>query len=452
MERPYKPRILVLITNPFAMINVIHSGLIGELGKRWHISILSNLLTESDIVHFNHHFCLNMELLKTPVPALSWFEKRVRSSQVLLFGHFFNLATFRIKLFERHRAVQWVFHTIRGSYLIRLFTGWLLLQTRGWLIRHTTRPDEYQALLRHNFRAVLSTSPLDLRENKIINSLKSCGIKCISMLISWDNLTSKGIINTNFDMVLVWNELMAAEYNRFYQMFGDIGCVCVTGVPRFDIYFKKMPFNAILTRLSGIDPDKRVILFATGAVKHHSCQNYIIDDLLEYGKEKRDILILVRCHPGDDPDRYRQYSCSKKLVFYQPFNMKSPVPPVDFLETLQLQLEACYVCVQVASTMFLDAAACNKPVISIAYDAHPGTPYISSVRRFYDYSHHFPLHKLLEGHIAYNKAELFVKLDEALKCPHTTGNSWETAKPIIHHCAPDSTHLTTQYIQVCLDR
>lgn len=444
MERATQKHILVLITNPFAVINVIHSGLMSELGKYYSISVMSDLLTKTDIERFNAHFHLDMHLLQMPVNPISGLTKLLRTAQMLFFGHFFHLETIRIKVLERARIVHWLFCISRKNHALTLLSGWLTLCIRNWLIRHTILPGFYDSVAGYDFQAVISTSPLDLRENAVVNSLNAHGIPCTSAIISWDNLTSKGVINAKSDMILVWNAAMALEYRRFYSIFGDNAVVRITGIPRFDIYFQNTPKqNLILNNKSQIRT--RTILFSTGAVKHHACQNYIIRDLLEYAEARPEIMILVRCHPGDDVKRYTCFSGIKNIRFFEPFDA-SGIPPADFLEILHLQLASCEVCLQVASTMLLDAAASDKPCISIAYDARSDVDYASSVKRLYDYSHQLLLPNGLKQHIVCNRGELFEKLDKIL----TDGdaqNGLRDVESVIHHCAPESVRSTTQHIR-----
>ncbi len=437
---------LILITNPFAVVNVIHSGLMAELGKHYRISVMSDLLTEADIERFNKHFHLNMHWLPIPVPTISRFTKWLRASQTLLFGHFFDLETIRIKVMERGPIVHWLFCISRKSRTLTLLSGSLMIFVRNWLIRRTTLPGLYTLFAKYDFHALISTSPLDLRENAVANSLQTHGIPCLSIIISWDNLTSKGIINTNSDMVLVWNKRMALEYRRFYAVFGDNAVVRIAGIPRFDIYFRNPPEpNLNFNNLS--NSETQLILFSPGAAKHHSCQKYIIRDLLEYAEGQAHMMILVRCHPGDDMRRYECFRGIKNLRFFQPFGESiSGVPPADFLEILHLQMARCHVCLQVASTMLLDAVACNKPCISIAYDAHSDLHYARSVKRFYNYSHQQLLPNSLKQHIVYDRRELFGKLDEILADSNVPNHLRNALEPVIHHYTPDSVRLTTQFI------
>ncbi|WP_353723105.1 CDP-glycerol glycerophosphotransferase family protein [Dyadobacter sp. 676] len=454
MEKSDKQHLLILVTNPFAILNLIHSGLAGELDKTFRISIMSDLLTKVDVNRFNEHFHLEMQWLATPVPTLSILDKWLRTLQMLIFGYYFDLATLRIKLTE-YPALHWLFSVIWQALLLRSFCGRLLVFMRTWLIRRTGRPARYGSLPEQEFCAVLSSSPLDLRENKIVNFLKAKGIRCIAMIISWDNLTSKGVMNMQPDLVLVWNKLMSLEYRRLYSFWGNTGLVRIIGIPRFDIYFKEAVFTqkqSDFKRLLGISCDTRIILYSTGAAKHHICQNYIIEDLLTYARARQDMMVVVRCHPHDAPERYLRYDGIQNLRILWPMGENdTSIPPPDFLEMLASQLAACDVCVQVASTIFLEAAACNKPTIGIAYDEDPDIPYIRSVRRFYDYSHQLPLDEFLPDHTVRNKRDLFEKLDEILAGGHSRKNLREAIKPFIHYDTPDSVRFTAQCIREWLD-
>ncbi|ACT94577.1 hypothetical protein [Dyadobacter fermentans] len=448
MERANKKRILLLITNPFAAINVIHSGLLSELEKCYEISVMSDLLTEGDVGSFNEHFKLNMHLMETPVASAPGFIRRLRIFQTVLFGLFFDVATIRIKLMEKGALVHKLFCIARQSSLLIFLSGRLLIYLRRWLIRKMTHPARYASLAECQFDAVLSTSPLDMRENEIMNSLKAYGVRGISMIISWDNLTSKGIINADAGLVLVWSETMAREFDRFYWLFGDNATVRIVGVPRFDVYHRNTCKKSLPAAMRMADEGRAThkILFSTGAAKHHSCQNYIIDDLLEYAKTQPGLAILVRCHPADDPARYVRYTSCGNVRLFQPF-AGNETPPADFLETLRAQLSLCRVCVQVASTMFLDAAACNTPVISIAYDARDDVPYAHSVRRYYDYSHHLPPHAFLQASVVRKRQELFGKLDEILETHAATSTLRNAIAPLVHHSGPDSVSATAQHIR-----
>lgn len=452
MEKAGKKSILILITNPFAALNVIHSGLANELEKWFSISVISDFLSEADIRHLNSHFGLEMVPLRKSLPRVSRLENWLRTCQMLAFAHCMNLGTVHTKLREQSRIAGWIFSFTQRFWIVRQICVFLTVVIRNWLIN---RAKVQGATSNWNFSAVISSSPLDIRENKLSNALILRNIPCISMIISWDNLSSKGVMNVDPTLVLVWSNIMAGEYARLYGIFGYSAIVRPCGVPRFDIYFKTPGHSRSLIHLKeqlGIPPAAKVILFCTGAAKHHVCQNYIMDDLLEYAATNPNLAFIIRCHPGDEPNRYRRYTKIKNIHLFQPFCSRTgnlDCPPANFANILKLHLTMSDVCVQVASTMYLDASACNKPTINIAYDAQPNMPYTQSVRRFYDYSHQAPLRQLPDPSIVYNRQELFEKLDEVLHCRKPFPDFRTKIRPIIHHCSPNAVRVAARHIRKC---
>jgi CDP-glycerol glycerophosphotransferase (TagB/SpsB family) len=105
------------------------------------------------------------------------------------------------------------------------------------------------------------------------------------------------------------------------------------------------------------------------------------------------IQFLVRIHRRDDVGRYAAIAGS---------NVKFQVPgaPIAHLDDQRLMeqsdlrllrdtLAYTDVLVNTASTISIDAAALDKPVVNIKFDLHK-TDYIHSVRRYFDMVHYKP--------------------------------------------------------------
>lgn len=429
-------------------MNVIHSGLAKKLEEEYILSIMSDLITHRDIEHLNGHFQTSMQLLPVTIPKVSRPVQWLRISQKFLFYHLFKIETLDIKIMQRSGVLRQIIRTTAESPAMQCLSKLLLILIRKILIRLITRRQRYLSLSRYRFVGVVSTSPLDIRENEIANSLK---IKKAAIVISWDNLTSKGLMNADHDLIIVWNRFMADEYRRFHSIFGVSGQIEITGIPRFDLYFREKSLHEALCEIQPqlpIRSEEKVILFATSATRHITCQRYILEHLVEYSETKPDVVIWVRCHPGDDLASYQHFADIPHIRLISPFRdslFNARIPPLDFLHTLHAQLRVCHVCVQVASTVRLDAAACDKPVVSIAYDECE-TRYLRSVGRLYDYTHQIPLNRLGIDHRIHSKQELFEKLDEILNTPSGKLNYKSAIIPLIHHSKPISTELTKKYI------
>jgi hypothetical protein len=423
MKSRARKRILVIITNGFAAMNVIHSGLMAILCKEYEIHILTDLMDDRLHEEINNQFQMDTRIFRTKIPKERAVLKWLRKLEKAVFFKYFEIETQHIK-----NKSQYGFFRHAVIFALNLLTFLnvclpLLLALRKRIIATSVVPDLAESISSGKFSGIISTSPLDIRENIIINSQKN-KIATLAMVISWDNLTTKGLINADHQYILVWNKLMAAEYAKFYQPFRIKNQkICITGIPRFDAYFEVGRINSTsnFKEKFQFPHTNKVILFATSATKHLPNQADIVSHLLEYSKTRANINVLVRCHPGDD---FRQYEHFKKeenirIWFSERWNSANlnAIPEPDTLLSLEEMLRYSDVCVNIASTIRLDAAACNKPVINVAYDGEMKKPYPESVRSLYDYTHQIPLNRLGIDTMVFSKFEMFSFLDETLFGP-----------------------------------
>lgn len=461
MEQLYKKPILLLITNSFAAINVIHSGLIKEIDKKYEVHILSSLLGKAEIALINNHFNIHVHLIDIPFPSENGLITLLRKIQKALFFHYFNIETHKIKSLGENRLLNFI--TCQILFVLNAFqlSKPFLILTRKLIISLSGHSHTLKRLHSSGFCGVISSSPLDIVENRIVNFLSRGKIPSIGMIISWDNLTSKGIINTNHNCILVWNRFMADEYRKFYSVFGIKEAeICITGIPRFDIYFKKPAVErteiAFREKYSIKSSDK-IILFATSCCKLFPHQIAIMQDLVTYVRKNKNVTLIVRCHPADNFDLYQQFSYEDNLRIWLPEDQITSVglkstawmPHLNFLDSLTEMIRHCDVCIHVASTMRLDAAACNKHIISIGYDGNSRLAYAESVRRLYDYSHQIPLNKLKIDKMVTDKQELFNALNTVLTKSRKCDNL-SKIEPFIFHKEPKSVSTAMSAIEKCL--
>lgn len=249
---------------------------------------------------------------------------------------------------------------------------------------------------------------------------------------------------------------MLEEYNRLYALFGaPLPLIYATGIPRFDIYFSPINDRSSISRFQKkyqINGSDKIILFATSAPVHFPNQTDIVKHLLQYSARKQNIKIIVRCHPSDDFKLYEQFQNEANCRIWYENNFKenslvsSKFPDLHTLHGLYEMLEYCNVCINVASTIRLEAAACNKPGISIAYDGDVSLPFPHSVKRFYSYNHQIPLNNMGIDTMVYSKNELFNALDKTFSSS-VKRSYHEKIRKFIHHSGPFAVSNTMNYIQ-----
>jgi hypothetical protein len=253
----------------------------------------------------------------------------------------------------------------------------------------------------------------------LIMAAKCLGIPTVSFVFSWDNLTTKGRIAAPFDHYVVWSNLMKEELLKYYQ---DISadCVHVVGTPQFDPYADE---NLLWSReefFHRIHGDGKLPLICyTGGDRQTAPEDpkhvAILMNLIRSGSIKGNPQVVLRPAPVDDGTRYdvirRQYP---ELIYCRPAWLQTdpeawvatiPLPAdVQFLANLTYHADLN---VNMASTMTLDYAIHDKPIVNIAFDASSPPPFKASIwDLYYQYEHYRPVVELGAARFARSPQEL----------------------------------------------
>jgi hypothetical protein len=135
----------------------------------------------------------------------------------------------------------------------------------------------------------------------LLRAARRLGIRSAYPVPSWDNLTNKGLLRDSPDLVLVWNELQAAEAVELHGV--PRGAVRVTGAPAYDHWFDWQPSRtrANFCRQVGLDPDQPFVLYAGSSAFVAPGEAAFFRRWLEavraHGGTLRDVGVLVRPHP-----------------------------------------------------------------------------------------------------------------------------------------------------------
>ena len=166
---------------------------------------------------------------------------------------------------------------------------------------------ELIAFLTTNRPDVLVVSPLiDAASDQVdlVRAARRLGVRVAVGIASWDNLTNKGLLRVEPDLVLVWNEAQKAEALRFHGVPGDR--VAVTGAQLFDRWFERTPARDRATFCDAVGlPDARpFLLYTTSSVfiarselELPFVRKWIAALRRSPDRAVRDIPVLVRPHP-----------------------------------------------------------------------------------------------------------------------------------------------------------
>lgn len=239
---------------------------------------------------------------------------------------------------------------------------------------------------------VFSTDIQSELDVALLNEAKRRSIKAIGMVRSWDNLTSKGLMRSVPDVLLVWNYIVMQEAIQFHYIKKD--SITVIGIPHYDdyttyTYSSKEDF----CKKVGANPLKKIVLVIPIGDRYirNNCVDRDVVDILD--KELSDeYQILVRLPPGDyvrELETKKDIWKNNRVVFDRsstPFsNIKiSELSKEDDIH-LANTIKWSDIVVAGPSTAVIDAVYMDKPVILFAFDGYEEREYLDSIRRYYDY-------------------------------------------------------------------
>lgn len=154
---------------------------------------------------------------------------------------------------------------------------------------------------------VVIVSPLvDAASDQVdlVRTAQSMGIPAVAAIASWDNLTNKGHIRVEPDLVTVWNAHQKAEAVTYHGVPPDR--VAVTGAQLFDRWFERRPSQTRdeFCRMVGLPADRPVILYtgssvfiARSEVEAAFARRWIVALRESADSTLREAAILIRPHP-----------------------------------------------------------------------------------------------------------------------------------------------------------
>ncbi len=250
---------------------------------------------------------------------------------------------------------------------------------KRWLRRYSSQAVKTQ-LQRLNPTVVWLTLWGLAGEESYLSAARALGVPLVTSIVGFDNPFTQGF-RPRFDRYYVWNEAMQ---DALMQIEPDLSRsrVAVTGTPQFDFHRREtMRWGRpeTLARL-GIPTEDRYFLYAANHPVHTPNEPALLRRLVDrLGEDERlgQHRVVVRLHPLDSTERWRSIDGNDdRLVLSRPFH-----PPCDdhgwsvsSLEDQALLVSSLMhadACINIASTIALDAAILDRPTISLELSAEP---------------------------------------------------------------------------------
>lgn len=270
---------------------------------------------------------------------------------------------------------------------------------RELLLREYPHAAEYEErLVDYGADLVVSTLPHAHEEAPPAIVARHLGIPVAAWINSWDNLTSKPAYYTGYDHYFVWSERMREDLLRYYPEAAG-GTVDVTGVPHFDWHYRetlRMTREELCAR-HGFDPHRPIVLYGT-ATPHLAPMEHLVVQRLARDLENAEALgfpqLLVRLHPGEEGRRFHDWQPGPAVSFQKPgqrgrgrLGAYCPTPEEnrEFISSVA----HADVVINLASTLSLDAALCDRPVVNVGFDLSPERSMQHTIERYYTHYDHY---------------------------------------------------------------
>jgi len=229
---------------------------------------------------------------------------------------------------------------------------------------------------------LLCTNPFWFTEPAVVAAAKREGIPTLALIPSWDNLSTKNRMVFKYDGYLVWSEQARRELHEFYPSSRQAP-VYVVGAPQFDLFFQERfrLSREAFCESQGLRADLPVVVYALGSPNflNETPGALHVADLVARG-EFGDIQLVIRPHPIHDNHELREaFGRYGPRVFVQQTGMAGASVTERFQESDQIvewvnTFRYADVVVNLSSTVTVDAAIFDRPVVNLDFDPAPGQP------------------------------------------------------------------------------
>ncbi|MCG8455927.1 MAG: hypothetical protein MI919_06555 [Holophagales bacterium] len=220
---------------------------------------------------------------------------------------------------------------------------------------------------------------------------RELGLPCGTLVQSWDNLTTKtAVLPSWLDRYWTWSETMNGELARLYPQLPSERFE-VVGSPQFDFHSRPAAETAGLLvardaygHQIGLDPDRPWILIGTGTPTALPFEHLMVRELVRgLARRRPEARALVRLHPKDDGGRWPEVrgeleelgAVVRSTAPETHQDLGGIVSPAEFYGDQLNSLAHAAVVVCSSSTLTVDAALLDRPVVCTAYDVLPsGAP------------------------------------------------------------------------------
>ncbi|MGB7201861.1 MAG: CDP-glycerol glycerophosphotransferase family protein [Pyrinomonadaceae bacterium] len=282
---------------------------------------------------------------------------------------------------------------------------------------------------------IVSTGPFQFEQPAIFSVAKRMNIPTIAYIPSWDNVSTKNRMVFDYDAYLVWNEQAKRELNEFYPVTRNRS-VYVIGSPQFDVFYQER-FHISREEFcaeQNLDADRPIIVYAIGSpnfLKEQPGAEYLAKRVAK--GHLGNVQLLIRPHPIHDNaemhELFDRYSPNVRLQRTRNAGKalnKRTQDETDINEWVNTFRHANVV-VNLSSTVTIDAAKFDCPVVNLDFDPQPGQADQQLIKEVnHEWSHFKPIAESGGVWLANDFGEVETAIKTYLKDPalHREKRKW----------------------------
>jgi hypothetical protein len=399
-----EPAILAAAPFPLTLRNFVATGLAGELTRRHHASV--HFITPYAQAQFvdGEGFCYpNLSVQSEPGPngvptvsGVSLLDRALRSVHLTGFALEYPEGSLQNLELSRRRSSQRVLaRALTALFPRRSRSRRVLRQLYGWY--RPKRAELRAAFDRVRPSLVLVASPGHYwLDHFVIDEARRRGIPTVCIMLSWDNLYSRGPMSRRPDYLMVWNEEMRRQAVEVHQFPADR--ISVVGALQFRWYEEPPTGGEIASMRAriGLGPAEPFLAYVCGA----RTAQYDVEDALALAEQLqrgpyRGLRLVVRPHPQASREAYHQLTERGILLDRSPDLTSARTRP-EALDTnairqmASLLSAARFVVSSWGTTALLEACIFDTPSVQLRWmDAvrHAAPNEVQLVRDFQRYIH-----------------------------------------------------------------
>ncbi len=217
-----------------------------------------------------------------------------------------------LRKFYHDRWKSYLPKTLQHLFDWRIARAILALPPAGWFLKlfESIAPPDAKIIddiKKYGPDAVIA-SPVNLRfssaDLEYLKAAKHLKIPTALPVISWDNLTNKGLFHIFPDRLFVWNEAGKKEAVRQHHV--PESSIKIIGAPLFDQWFSRLEPSQTREEFcgkNGLRAASPIILYLGSSVNIARDESWVIEEMrkgLDSFPELKNVQIIIRPHPANN--------------------------------------------------------------------------------------------------------------------------------------------------------